>query len=110
MGAGGKRYAEHTARPDAENPDAADESATPGFLFTGESLVPLGSVTSLDATDPTLLRATRPCDTASLGRGLIDCGQLPRSRPTLSELSSELLSKSVRFESDVVAVSRPLCC
>jgi hypothetical protein len=40
------------------------------------------------------------------GPGPIDCGQLPRSRPTLSELSSELLSKSVRFESDVGAVEQ----
>ena len=40
------------------------------------------------------------------GPGRIDCGQLPRSRPTLSELSSELLSKSVRFESDVGAVEQ----
>lgn len=96
---------------DAENPGAADESATPGFLYTGESLVPLGSVYALRRAGSTsLARATRPCDTVSLARDLIDCGQLPRSRLTLSELSSELLSKGVRFESDVVAVSRPLCC
>ena len=96
---------------DAENPGAADESATPGFLYTGESLVPLGSVYALRRAGSTSLRS---CHTALRhgvpGPGRIDCGQLPRSRLTLSELSSELLSKGVRFESDVVAVSGPLRC
>jgi hypothetical protein len=79
----------------------------PGVLFTGESLVPLGSVcASRRAGSHSLNRVTRPCDTVSRAPGRIDCGQLPRSRPTLSELSSELLSKSVRFESDVGAAEQ----
>ena len=90
-----------------KTPGHMDESTIPGVLFTGESLVPLGSVCAFRrAGSHSLNRVTRPCDTVSLAPGRIDCGQLPRSRPTLSELSSELLSKSVRFESDVGAVEQ----
>lgn len=82
-----------------------------GFCLLARDLVPLGSVCAFrragshPLTCHTALRHVVPCS-----GDYIDCGQLPRSRLTLSELSSELLSKSVRFESDVGAVSRPLCC
>jgi hypothetical protein len=53
-----------------------------------------------------LLRVARPCVTVVPGPGRIDCGQLPRSRLAIAEHSGELLSKSVRSESGVVAVEQ----
>ena len=90
-----------------KTPDTADESAIPGVLFTGERPGPLGSVCALRRAGSFSLH---PCYTALCtgvpGPGLIDCGQLPRSRLTISELSGELLSKSVQFESDVGAAEQ----
>jgi len=96
---------------DAENPGAADESATPGFLFTGESLVPLGSVcVSRRAGSHPLSRATRPCDTVSLARDVSTAASylaagppFPNSRVSCSRKASDSRATSVQL-------NRPLSC
>ena len=93
-----------------QKPPTRGRIREPGVLSLARACGPLGSVCVFQRAGSTLLRVTRPRDTVSLAQGRIGCGQLPRNRLTLSELSSERLSKSVHFESDVVAVSRPLCC
>jgi hypothetical protein len=95
------------SRQDAETPGASDESVTPGVLLNWRERGSAGfGYASRRVGSRSLLRVARPCVTVVPGPGRIDCGQLPRSRLAIAEHSGELLSKSVRSESGVVAVEQ----
>jgi hypothetical protein len=94
-------------RQDAETPGASDKSVTPGVLLNWRERGSAGFGYALRRVGSrSLLRVARPCVTVVPGPGRIDCGQLPRSRLAIAEHSGELLSKSVRSESGVVAVEQ----